>query len=734
MYVSSASMQKVCVVFLGVLAFSVTRAQDAPFESDRADEEVYELSPIVVNAAPEWEIDTYAIGKVDLIDEQELSRIAQASLGETLAWQPGVSSTYFSPGASRPVIRGFEGYRVRVLQDSIGTLDVSDSSPDHAVALEPLLIREIEIHRGPSALLFGNSAIGGAVNSKSRLIAESHPYETVSGSFESRYDTASEGKSVAGHAEIAVKRFVFNIGGALRDSDDYEIPGSARTDEYDASFPGGVVVNPPTPGDPAVPVENPSGTLPNTFHESQSGAVGVTWLPDNAPLIVGTAYSRYDSEYGIPYQYSGSPADLFGYSSLDVEHERYDFDAKLSLETAWLSRLHLHAGYAEYSHRELFDGRGKDSDKSFEDTRFDQNSFEARMDWYHEPTDWLQGVAGVHVQQIDLEEASFLTAPPSQASRFFRELETDNVGFFLLETISLAEFRSQVGLRYETQEITNDIGGIDDDREESFSGSFNVTWFRENVLGLDSLSITPAVSYVERLPTAVERFGFWPNPAIQRFIIGGDLGFNGEPPLDNEESLGGELGFEARNGPVTGRLNLYYYDYENFVFLQDISGFIGNAAQFVQKEATFYGFEAEVSTWIQLDGGATVTFTGMADHVRGKNDTDDLDLPRIPPWRVGGRVQIEKDVWVVGMDVRHAFEQDKVQEQTGAALPEFETDAYTEVNLDASYTFALKDATLDAFFMLNNLFDEERRLHTSFLKDVAPLPGRSLSIGMRYSF
>lgn len=700
-------------------------------DAGRDSTEVYELEDFAVTSHVVEQIDAYSLGEVDFIDEAELARIAQSTLGETLSWLPGVSSSYFGQGASRPVIRGFEGYRVRMLQDSIGTLDVSDSSPDHGVALEPLLIREIDIHRGPSALLFGNSAIGGAVNSKSRLIAEEYPEQAISGSIEGRYDTVSDGKSAAGYIEVPVKRFVINLMGSWRDADDYDIPGRARTSEYQEANLG-VLVKDPDSG-LSVPVPNPKGTLPNTYLESEMKAVGITWIPENAAIQLGAGYTRFDSEYGVPYQYAGGENDLFGLSSLDMEQDRFDFDARFETEHTWFSTVHAHAGYAEYSHVEDFSGLGKDSDKNFEDTMFDLDSFEARVDFYQRSTDWLEGVVGFHMQRQDLG-ASFLAAPPLPGSRFANAYETENFGFFALETISLGSVKIQTGLRLESQTIDDvsfeEFGFVTSRSDQSFSFANNLTWELKDVAGLDSLVFTPSVSYIERLPTATERYAFWPNPAIQRFLIGGDL--DGEP-LDNEESLGYELGIEARKGIVATRLNFYYYEYENFIFLQDQIG-IGNPAAYVGKEAEFYGFEAEVSVTQDLGADTTLVLKGMTDRVRGENKTDNMPLPRIPPLRIGTRAELQRSQWMAGLDIRYAFEQDRVQPGGGEVQPELETGAYTEVNFDANYTFAFGEATIDLFCKISNLLDESRRVHTSFIKDVAPLPGRNFTFGLRSSF
>ena len=175
-----------------------------------------------------------AIQPVQKLSGPELQRRAQGTLGETLAFVPGVSSNYFSPGASRPVIRGFDGFRVRTMRDGLSTMDLSDTSPDHGIPVEPVLADEIEVHRGPAALLYGSGAIGGAVDVHTRTIARELPAHTVTGALDSRYETASQGWTEAGWLALTEGPFVLQFTGSLRESEDIHIPGAARTSFYDA--------------------------------------------------------------------------------------------------------------------------------------------------------------------------------------------------------------------------------------------------------------------------------------------------------------------------------------------------------------------------------------------------------------------------------------------------------------------------------------------------------------------
>lgn len=667
----------------------------------------------------------------ETLDEETLQRIAQGTLGETLGWQAGVSTSSYGQGSSRPVIRGFDGYRVRILRDSVGTLDVSASSPDHGLPLEPLLLREVEILRGPAALQYGNSALGGAINSISRTFTTELPERHFRGAFETRFDSVSSGSANAGYFDLKLGDFVLTATGSYRDADDYRIPGKARTQAYEDKF--SPIVNDPDTG-MTVPIENPSGKLPNSFHQSSSYSLGLSWLPEEVPVEASIAYSFFNSDSGLPYLFGGDANDLLGDSALAMEQDRIDFRLRYLADLSWLSEATLHFGYGDYRHDEKFSGRGKDASLEFHDTRFEQQAWESRLDFEHQPTDWLRGVAGIQLWSRALGP-SFLAGAPNPNSRFFNEFKTNNVGLFVNETATYGPFEIHSALRWETQTIKDlsleEFGFTREVDDQSFSASLGVSWENEMIGPFDRLQLNLNGSFVERIPSEVERFAFWSNPAIQRFLIGGDLDGT---PLRTEQALGMDLGMEAGIDNVEMSLNFFHYRIDDFIFLQDLVG-IGNQAQYLQTDAAFTGLEAQADWFLLEDGETELTLSLMGDWIRATDRDQDSPLPRIPAVRLGSRLALVKGPLQAGLELRHVFEQERAQSGGGAIQGELPTDSYTEVNLDFSYDFELSsDQTLTVFAQVNNLLDEERRLHPSFLKDVAPLPGRNLTLGARLEF
>lgn len=696
------------------------------------EENVEMLEQVVVVGARPVPVDLdYHPFASEILAEETLQRIAQGTLGETLGWQAGVTTSSYGQGASRPVIRGFDGYRVRILRDSIGTLDVSASSPDHGLPVEPLLLREVEILRGPAALRYGNAALGGAVNATSRIFATELPEQVLSGAVESRFDSVSSGWTNAGYLDLKLGEFVVSATASHRNAGDYDIAGRARTNAYEDQFRP--VVNDPSLGI-TVPIENPSGSLPNSFHDSSSYSLGLSWLPEDVPMEASVAFSSFDSDYGLPYLFGGDANDLFGNSSLAMEQNRLDVRLRYLADRPWLSEATLHFGYGDYRHDEKFSGRGKDEGLDYRDTRFEQEAWEARLDLHHEPTDWLRGVAGIQMWGTALDP-SFLAGAPDQGSRFFNRFETTNFGLFATETATVGEFEMNAAMRWETQTIKDlSLAGFGFRREvddHSLSAILGGSWEREMVGLLDRFKVSLNGSFVERIPGEAERFVFWNNPAIQRFLIGGDL--DGEP-LRTERAVGIDLGVEGDLEDVELRFNFFHYRIDDYIFLQDLAG-IGNQAQYLQTDAAFTGLEAQ-GDWSLLENGEQeMTLSLMGDWMRATNRGGDSPLPRIPALRIGSRLEFVNGPMQAGLEIRHVFEQDRVQAGDGVAQGELPTDSYTEMNLDFAYDFELKgDQTLTVFAQVRNLLDEDRRLHSSFLKDVAPLPGRNVMIGARLEF
>lgn len=660
---------------------------------------------------------------------EELTRRAQGTLGETLAWEPGVSSGYFGPGSSRPIIRGFDGFRVKILRDDLSTMDLSDVSPDHGIGVEPLLAEAIEVHRGPAALLYGNAAIGGAVNTRSRVIARELPPRALTGSLESRIESVSQGWAQTGYVAANDGPWVLHLTGSLRESEDVRIPGRARTEDYEKT-------ERPRVTDPALgitaTVPNPDGILTNSWHRSQSASAGISWLPEDMPVWAGVSWSWFNSLYGLPYIFSGDATDFNGDSFIHMKQQRYDFELGVDLETGPLKKLQIHAAHSDYEHDELFSGLGRDAGLDFSETFMTKSTQEARLDLLHGGfEDRLEGIVGFHGFLENFNASRMVVAPPTEV-RVPSYFNTQNAGFYTLEKFSVQDWQFQVGARWETQEIEDETlaNFIPPTivQEEALSYSGGITWSRADLWTTRKLSVTGLVSKTERIPTATERYAFWNNAGLGRFLVGGDM--DGEP-LGLEKSLGFELGLSAEWERTNFRLNGFWYDYENFIFLQEIPTFINRAVQYIERETTLYGWEAELDLTLYQEGEKKILLTLMGDSVYGHNKTDNEPLPRMPPLRLGGRLEFSTQRLIFGIEARHVFAQDRLKPEPRGELP---TDAYTLVGADISWKMSRQTNDILLTLQVSNLLNEEARLHTSFRKDVAPLPGLGVTASVRWSF
>jgi len=685
----------------GLLASAAsTLAQTAPTTSPppsaHADEVALDELHIVSSPFAQ-SADEFAQSATILTDEA-LRRRGEPSLGETLDGLPGVASTYFGPGASRPIIRGLGGERIRVLTDGLGTIDVSATSPDHAVSLEPALSERIEVLRGPSTLLYGSSAVGGVVNVVDERIPTARSEASLSGVLEARYDTGSDGKTGVGALNGGSGSFAWQASGLWRDSDDIDIPGLAEHHHEGEEEEG-------------EHEEHVRGTLPNSAIETTSASLGGTWFWETGSA--GLAYTRFDTRYGVPghehhhedgeeEEGGAGHQDEHGGVRIDLAQRRWDFRAERTQPFGIFRRAKFSAGLADYTHSEI------EGDEV--GTRFDTRGGEGRLELLHEAIGPFEGAFGAHYSEVKLQaegEEAFL--PPTR---------TRNGALFILEELPTAAVRWQFGARLESQDIdVRDGSGLSRDKD-ALSLSAGGVWSIA-----DEWALAFSLTRNERLPTAQELFADGPHAATGAYEIG-------DANLGKEKSTGFDLELRRRLGSVTGSLAVFLNDFNAFIFENPTGEEIDELPvyRFVARDARLYGAEAQVTWHAHDEKGRGLDLYALADTVRGTNETDDTPLPRLPPWRVGLGFASIVGPWTFGAEVRHVFDQDRV------APYEETSDSTTLVSAHIAWSVPLERASLQVFLRGTNLTDAEARPHTSFLKEVAPLPGRSFALGARWEF
>lgn len=613
-----------------------------------------------------------------VVGGDELRRQIASSIGETLSSELGVSSTYFGPSASRPVIRGLGGDRVQVLQDGLASLDVSSLSQDHAVTLETVVSQQIEIIKGPAALLYGSGASGGLVNIVSTRVPTEVPVKPFSGAAEVRGDTASEERTGALSLDGGAGNFAFHADYFNRDTDDVEIPGFAQSDALRRRLI-----------EAGEEPDNVRGHIPNTAGEASGGALGGSYIGEN--VLGGLSWSRYETNYGIPGE-----EEAF----IDMKQDRFDGKAELDLDGA-INKLRLTGAYNDYTHTE-FEAPGVPG------TIFNQDAYELRLTADHKVGSGWRGTTGLQYVDVDFEaigEEAFVPAS-----------KTQTVSVFAFEERHFDQWTIELGARAEQQKIDvqAELPNYD---ETAISLSAGTVWefADEHALALN-------LTRTQRNPQAAELYANGPHIAAQRFEIG-------DANLDQETSVTADLSLRHTGDQVRWTLSAYYNDYSDYIYADPTGELEDDLPVFVylQQGAKFHGFEAELNVPLLDEGDQHLELRLASDYVRGKLDNGD-DLPQIPPLRFGAGLHYDRDAWHLGMQAFYYDKQDKIAEN------ELPTDSFVLAEADASYRVPMGSSSVFVFLRGTNLLDEDARQHASPLKDIAPLPGRSWHIGARAEF
>ena len=637
------------------------------------------------------------LGGLSVLDSEELARELRPSLGETLARQPGVSATSFGPAASRPILRGLSGDRIRVLTDGIGSFDVSASSPDHAVAINPLTAERIEVLRGPSALLYGSSAIGGVVNVIDRRIPRAEPeggYD-VNGLLE--YGTAAEERNanLSVDGEIA-DHFVIHADGNWSKSDDLRTGGHLLTDELREEASA-------SPFPDIRELADLKGELPNTAAKGWELAGGLAYV--DGPLNAGVSVTRHDALYGVPIRFSLDPDVEAEAPTIDVKQTRYDARAEVPL-SGFFSQLRLRGGYAEYRHNEIED-TGEIA------STFRTSGGEGRAELVQAERGGWGGTSGLQYFKrkvgIDGEE------------KFLPDARQHQTGLFTMQSLVKGALRIEGGARIEFSKLDADadadLGTPEMSRDfTTLSGSLGTAY--EVAPGWRA-GLT--LSRSARAPSIDELFANGPHAGTQAFEVG-------DPGLDPEKSIGIEASIRKHSGPLKLTATAYYNHFSNFIF-QAPTGDIEDdlpVYQVLQGKARYYGFEVEANADLGDALGIHWDADFIADYVHAKVE-DFGPAPQIPPLRLLGGISANGGPVEGRLEVEHGFRQNR-----NAPL-ETETAGYTLVNASVDWK-PIDGKDLRLGISANNIFDVVARRHSSLLKDYAPLAGRDVRLTASFGF
>ncbi len=633
----------------------------------------------------------------------------QSTLGQTLDGLPGVSSTYFGPNASRPIIRGLDGDRIRVLQNSGATLDASALSFDHAVPTEALTTERIEVLRGPAALLYGGSAVGGVVNVIDNRIPR-EPLNGVDGKAEASAATGSRERAGAAMVEGGNDRFALHADVFDRRTDDVRVPIELACEK---------------PGSPSL-----AQRICNSASHTRGGAVGGTAFFDRGYL--GLSASTYRSDYGTVAE-----DDV----TIGMRSNRYALDGLWRIDAGPLQSVRVQASHTDYQHTEYEGGEPG--------TTFRNAGNDLRVEARHAPIGRLQGVIGIQAEAARFSAIGEEAFAPRSRSR--------TTALFVHEELGTDWGKLTFGARTERVSVES-FGSPDIDRFTVGKRDFHPHSAAVGAL----VNLTPAwqltsnLSYTQRAPKDYELFANGPHVATGAWETG-DAG------LGLEKSTSLDVGAAWKSGPHRFAATAFVSQFSNYIGLTPsgqlrseegevvAAGTDGALPEFVYQgvRARFYGLEASGNVRLVGESGlmapassvlgdaSTLDLQLRGDIVRATNRDTGEPLPRIAPLRLGSTLLWARGPWRAGLGFDYLAAQSRVPADGTRA-----TGAYTLWNASLGYRtqwqFGAQRSDVLWYARLDNITDKLAYSATSILTTTAfpkaPLPGRSLKVGVKVDF
>ena len=634
-----------------------------------------------------------------VLSGETLSNAKRSTIGDTLAHTPGASSSSFGPSAARPVLRGLQGDRVRVLTDGIGSFDASGTSVDHAVAINPLTAERIEVVRGPAALLYGSGAIGGVVNVIDSRIPTKVPDEAVHLQVDSAYATAANERSIAGSVDVPIAgKLVAHADGSYLKSHDMDTGGYLLAKPLRAQAAA-------SPDADVRALADLKGKLPNTAARTYEYAGGLAYIDEGGSL--GVSVSRLNNLYGVPIRFSLEPGVEAEAPRISLRQTRYDLRAEIKPADSFFERIRLRAGYGDYIHQEL------EEDGSV-GTTFLNKGMEGRLELVQAKQGAWSGAFGGQFVSRDFKVIG--------DEKFVPPTNTEQLGGFAVQQFDFGSIKAELGGRIEH---TNAVAKQDDvignaDTERNFTTYSASAGASAGLFGDWRLGIN--LTHTERAPTIEELYANGPHAGSESFEVG-------LIDADKERSNGAEATLHGHGEGYNLELSAYYNRFGNFLY-QNPTGEIEDDLPVYavgQGKATLWGFEASANVTLAQVLSGRIVADALADYTRATIKGFG-PAPLIPPLRALGGLEYQSDPVDGRVEVEHVTRQDRV------AVRESETPGYTMVNASVAWRPMGKDGALTLRIAANNLFDVEARRHASILKDYAPLSGRDFRLGASVRF
>ena len=679
------------------------------------------LDDLVVSANPLEHNQLKMTTPVAILSEEDLVLDRGLSIDQTLNKVTGVNSGSFGAGAGQVVIRGQQGPRVGILNNSVTVQDAASVSPDHWITTEPLLAKQIEILKGPATLLYGGGAVGGVVNVVDDVIPTQY-VDGLSGGIEGRFSdsTLDERAGVFSINAGINEQFMAHVSYFNSSTDDFEIPGFAESEvfreaeetehEEEEDEHGGE--------------EEAFGLAENSSVDSDGYNVGVSRITDNG--YWGVSYSDFSRNYGLP----GHGHEEEGHHEDEEDHDEEEEEEGHDEEEEEIVRLDLEKSVFNIRGLHRFDGSNffqqfkahyTNTDYQhieFEGdetgTVFDNQADEFRFELSHGTIGGFEGVWGMQFSNRDFsaigEEAFIL---PSDTQVF---------SLFLIEERNFDNWHAEFGIRYDNQSV--DTALFNDIDESALSISFGAT-FDLN----DHWTLPINITSAQRLPTAEEYFSNQSGSDELVPHLATNVVEIGNPDLKEEVANNFDIGIKYRNNGLSFNAAFFYNQIDDYIFLRNTGAEVEEFPVFMyaQQNSTFMGYEADLGYQFDDAFNNQWNFRLFTDATEAELNTGE-NVPRIPSNRFGAEINWLRGPWSVGVQHTH------VAKQNDLAAFELPTDGYDLLDLTASWVNYHDRFETLIFIRADNLLDEEVREHASFIKDLVPRPGRSVSAGFRLTF
>ncbi len=690
------------------------------------------LEEMVITAGPTPLTRSELVNPVNVLTESDLLESDGVSLGESLKNLPGVASTYFGPGASRPIIGGVGGSRVKILQHGLDVGDVSDQNEDHAVVADAFDARRIEVIRGPAVLLYGSDITGGVVNILDGRVPNERPVNRIAGMAVGRGGLGSNERGSGGSLTGAFGSVVWRAHGMVRETGDVSTPSfsiEGQHDDHEEHEEEEHEEHEEHEDEDHEALEMVDH-IENSNTSLGRGSFGMSWLGRRG--YIGAAVSFHNSDYGVPGHAHGAHGDEHGEHdedghnedehhdddehddheeehghdeegvgevSIDLNSVTYDIEGAYRFGGGVIDGLRFRFGVTDYKHTEIehLESGGREIGAIFENNRW-----EGRLELDHSLSRFTKGTAGVQVKSRDLNPAGSHSSLPATLST--------QVGVFAMERINLRQFKLEFSGRMQWQ--THDPDGHTEKTFSSLSLGAGA-----NYTVNDQLAFSLSIARAAKAPSTAELYSDGLHTAIRSVEIGNE---NLETEVTSNATVSGFLNTEPVHVTVTGYLN----QSDNFIYHAPTGRMEeGNPVlQTAQAQARITGLEVDADLEVFHSGNSHVIVGLMADYISGRLTSEDDYLPRIPPLRLGASLRYSLNNFVANLSVKRIASQEDVFSM------EEHTDGYTMINAKVRYRMVVRSTVQNISLQGLNLGNTLARSHTSFLKETVPLPGRDIRL------